>query len=148
MIADGRVENVQILFCIIAKRKPNKPSILCQLQKKEQCKYLALSCLGEEIDIYLSTGKLYVKSLNRGSLFVSENVDVPTEVSQKNALREKYPYSEFFWSIFSRTRTQYGEVRSISSYSVQMRENMDQKSFEYGHFSLSDNNLIYDSGDS
>ena len=32
----------------------------------------------------------------------------------------------FFWSTFFRIRTEYGEIRSISPYSVQMRENMDQ----------------------
>ena len=42
----------------IAKQKPNKQSILSQLQKKEQYKDLALSWLRKEIDIYLSTGKL------------------------------------------------------------------------------------------
>ena len=52
-------------------------------------------------------------------------------------LREKCPYSEFFRSIFSRIRTEYGETRSISPYSVQMRGNKDQKKSEYGHFSHS-----------
>ena len=52
-------------------------------------------------------------------------------------LREKHPYSEFFWWIFSRIRTEYGEIRSISPYSVQMGKNTDQKKSEYGHFSLS-----------
>ena len=33
----------------------------------------------------------------------------------------------FFWSVFSRIRTEYGEIRSISPYSVRMRENTDQK---------------------
>ena len=33
----------------------------------------------------------------------------------------------FFWSVFSHIRTEYGEIRSISPYSVQMRENTDQK---------------------
>ena len=28
---------------------------------------------------------------------------------------KKCPYSEFFWSVFSRIRTQYGEIRSIQS---------------------------------
>ena len=28
-------------------------------------------------------------------------------------LRKKCPYSEFFWSLFSRIRTEYGEIRSI-----------------------------------
>ena len=33
----------------------------------------------------------------------------------------------FFWPVFPRIGTEYGEIRSISSYSVQMRENTDQK---------------------
>ena len=41
-------------------------------------------------------------------------------------LREKCPYSELFWSVFSRIRTEYGEILRISLYSVRMRENTDQ----------------------
>ena len=33
----------------------------------------------------------------------------------------------YFWSEFSRIRTEYGEIRSISPYLVLMRENTDQK---------------------
>ena len=44
-------------------------------------------------------------------------------------LREKCPYSEFLWSVFSRIRTEYENIRSISPYLVQMRENVDQKNF-------------------
>ena len=33
----------------------------------------------------------------------------------------------FFWSVFSSTRTEYGQIRSISPYSVRIRENTDQK---------------------
>ena len=33
----------------------------------------------------------------------------------------KCPYSELFWSTFSRTRTEYGEILRISPYSVRMR---------------------------
>ena len=33
----------------------------------------------------------------------------------------------FFWSVISRIRTEYGELRSISPYSVRMRENTNQK---------------------
>ena len=33
----------------------------------------------------------------------------------------------FFWSVFSRIRTEYGKILRISPYSVRMRENMDQK---------------------
>ena len=32
-----------------------------------------------------------------------------------------------FWSLFSRIRTEYGEILRISPYSVRMRENTDQK---------------------
>ena len=33
----------------------------------------------------------------------------------------------FFWSVFSRIQTEYGEIRSVSPYSVRMLENTDQK---------------------
>ena len=44
-------------------------------------------------------------------------------------LRKKCPYSDLFWSVFSRIRT--GSL-------VRMRENTDQNNSEYGHFSRSD----------
>ena len=50
------------------------------------------------------------------------------------AMRKKYPYSELFWSAFSRMWTEYGEALRISPYSVRMRKNADQKNSEYGHF--------------
>ena len=33
------------------------------------------------------------------------------------------PYSELFWSVFSRSRTECGQIIRISPYSVRMREN-------------------------
>ena len=42
-------------------------------------------------------------------------------------LREKCPYSKFFWSIFSSIRTEYGEILRISPYSIQILEDTDQK---------------------
>ena len=57
-------------------------------------------------------------------------------------IRKKYtaycPYSELFWSTFSRIRTKYGDI-SISPYSVWMREDAHQNNSEYGHFLLSGN---------
>ena len=47
---------------------------------------------------------------------------------------KKCPYSELFWSAFSRIQTEYGEIRSISPYSVRMWENADQNNSEYGRF--------------
>ena len=49
-------------------------------------------------------------------------------------LRKKCPYSELFWSVLSRIRTEYEEILRISSYSFQMRENTDQNKPEYGDF--------------
>ena len=40
---------------------------------------------------------------------------------------EKCSYSEFFWSVISRIRTEHGDSWSKSLYSVQMRENTDWK---------------------
>ena len=37
------------------------------------------------------------------------------------------PIRRFFWSVFSYIQTEYGEILSISPYSVQMRKNTDQK---------------------
>ena len=50
------------------------------------------------------------------------------------SLREKCPYSELFWSTFSRIWTEYGEIRNTSRYSVRMRENADENNSEYDHF--------------
>ena len=47
--------------------------------------------------------------------------------TQNITLREKYPYLVFFWSVFSYIRAEYREMQNISPYSVQMRENTDQK---------------------
>ena len=47
----------------------------------------------------------------------------------------KCPYSEFFLSVFSRIPVENGEILFISSYSVQMWENTEQKNSEYGQFS-------------
>ena len=56
----------------------------------------------------------------------------------RHSLRKKCPYSEWFWSVFFRIRTEYGEILRISPCSVQMRENTDHNNSEYGHFLRSD----------
>ena len=52
-------------------------------------------------------------------------------------LRGKCPYSEFFWSVFSRIWTEYGNLQSKCTYSVRITGKSDQKNSEYGHFSRS-----------
>ena len=45
-------------------------------------------------------------------------------------LREKCPYSEFFWFVFSGIRNEYGEI----PYLVWMRKNAEQRNAKYGTF--------------
>ena len=52
----------------------------------------------------------------------------------RRTLLEKCPYSELFWSAFPRIWTEYEEIRSISPYSVWMRENAGQNNSKHGHF--------------
>ena len=61
---------------------------------------------------------------------------------EKKTLHEKCPYSELFWSVFSRIRTEYGEIHRISSYSVRMWENTDQNDPKYGHVLRSEARLL------
>ena len=50
----------------------------------------------------------------------------------------KCPYSEFFWSVFSHIRTEYGEQLRISPCSVPMRGKTNLKIYKCGHFSRSE----------
>ena len=61
-----------------------------------------------------------------------------TDALFKNSLRKRCPYSELLWSAFFPIWTEYGEIRSISPYLVQMWANADQNNTEYGHFLRSD----------
>ena len=56
----------------------------------------------------------------------------------KDALGEKCPYFELFWSIFSRIRSEDREILRVSPYLVRMRKSMDQNKSEYEHFLRSD----------
>ena len=56
----------------------------------------------------------------------------------KNHSVKSVQVRSFSWSVFSRIRTEYREMRSILPYSVQMRENTDQKNSVFGHTSRSE----------
>ena len=77
--------------------------------------------------------------LSSGYLLFTTNLPFPTLKYKQDWLtpRKMSPYSELFWCVFFRIWTEYGEIRSISPYSVQMRENADQNNSEYRHFSHS-----------
>ena len=59
------------------------------------------------------------------------------------SLREMCPNTEFFWSVFSRIWTKCGNLLRVSPYSVQIRENMDQKNSVFGHFLHSENIYLW-----
>ena len=40
---------------------------------------------------------------------------------------------KFFWSVFFRIRTEYGDLLSKSPHSARIRENTDQKNSVFGH---------------
>ena len=54
---------------------------------------------------------------------------VAFQILKKITLRKKCPYSKLLWSVFSRIRTEYGEIRNITPYSVRIRENADQNNY-------------------
>ena len=49
-------------------------------------------------------------------------------------MRKKCLYWELLWSVFSRIWIEYGEIRSISLYSVRMPKITDQNNSEYERF--------------
>ena len=56
---------------------------------------------------------------------------------QLNTLRKKCPYSELFWSAFSRIRIKYGEILHLSVFSTNAGKcgrKADQNNSKYGHF--------------
>ena len=61
------------------------------------------------------------------SLVLSPNLLKIISICHEHPLREKYSYSEFFWSIFSHIWTECGPNAG----------NTDQKTSQYGHFSQS-----------
>ena len=50
------------------------------------------------------------------------------------SLRGNRPYSKFFWSVFSRIWTEYGEILRILPYLVRMLENTVQETLNTGTF--------------
>ena len=51
-------------------------------------------------------------------------IGVASSIAEWLTLREKSPYSELFWSVFSRIWTEYGEILRLPPYLVRMQENM------------------------
>ena len=65
--------------------------------------------------------------LNRKLHFLGSSILQNLKLFLIYTLRESVQIQNFFWSIFSYIRTEYGDLRSKSLYSVQIQENTDQK---------------------
>ena len=50
--------------------------------------------------------------------WVKNKIELFVKLIVGPSLREKCLYSEFFWTLFSRIRTEYGEMRLISPFPV------------------------------
>ena len=50
---------------------------------------------------------------------------ISDSLSRNFTLRENWSYSEFFWSVFFRISSEYGDFPSKSSFSVQTRKYKD-----------------------
>ena len=92
-----------------------------------------LECCNE----YSTTLKTFNKFINK-QIYNKTKLMMPLQCTihppHWQSLCEKSPYSELFWSAFSRIRTEYGEIIRISLYSSRMRQNVDQNNSENGHF--------------
>ena len=75
--------------------------------------------------------KLSILDVWQGSKYTPETLQNSESFIFYATLRKNCPYSELFWCIFSCIWTEYGEIRSISPYSVHMWEDTDQKISEY-----------------
>ena len=61
-----------------------------------------------------------------------EKLRIRTLLSQFKTLHKKCPkYVSFFWSVFSHTRTEYGDLLRKSSFSARVWENTDQRKLTY-----------------
>ena len=71
-----------------------------------------------------------LKSHNpRGLTFIAR-LGVGLSDLREHKLREKCQYSKFFWFVFSRIWTKYGDLLRNSPYSIRKRENTEQNNSE------------------
>ena len=88
---------------------------------------------GEDTLLLVMTKQL----LARKEIFTFQWSKFSKETVGYLTLCEKCPYLEFFWTIFSRVLTEYGEILRIPPHSFRMRKKTDQRNFKYRHFSRS-----------
>ena len=88
----------------------------------------------KEVGCLCCKGPLHLDGNILWFLFYFISLFNPWNFSRKQqwTLRKKFPYSEFFWSVFSRFRTAYGDLLRIHSKCGKIT---DRINYEYRHFS-------------
>ena len=104
----------------LSQRNASKEQLSCTLLKIKESPFP---------NSVISVSEFVIFYLQRQSYGYSPNQIKMTY----DALREKCPYSELFWSVFSGIW-----MRSVSTYLIRLRENMDQNNSKNRHFSRSD----------
>ena len=90
--------------CILHWKIPQ--SFICKTTK-----YFRLGRIAHQHE--LISAYLFILALEILFLLLKTNSNIN---APKISLRKKCPYSEFFWSVFSRIWTEYGEIRSAEKY--------------------------------
>ena len=83
--------------------------------------------------IYLQIGNSFYSS-RKNCLYQNFISSVEYKILSRSKWHCMMSVFRVFWSVFSPIRTEYGDLLCKYSYSVQMRENNNQKNSEYGHF--------------
>ena len=114
------------------------PASFCPV-KQTCCMKLPLTLISLNVLFYFHIfGFWVVASWNRYSLCKQSSLPSGKKLisylffAKRGPLRQRCPYSGFFWSVFSRIW-----IILISPYSVQIQGNKNQKSSKYGPFSRS-----------
>ena len=93
---------------------------------------LLLVLVKQKVRLTSLVRKIRLNNFNINDVTTWETNSCNTQIAQYHTLREECPtkYRVFFWSVFSRIWTEYGDLLRKSPYSVQLCENTDQKNSE------------------
>ena len=91
-----------------------------------QRKFYRYACVADGLTsvLFAKSMKPVFSTLTKLGYNVSNYLDdifISGDTFAECTLREKCPHSVFFWCVFFSIRTEYWEIRSISPYSVRMR---------------------------
>ena len=104
-------------FCEIHRKIPALGTLLAQAKnfiKKEVPRYFPVNStkFNGTLFLQINYGDLRYHWIHNSYQW-QKKATARKKHTSKESLREKCPYSELFWSVFSRIRTEYGEILSL-----------------------------------